>query len=114
SFVCTTFSPSSFAWTSAFAAMAPASGTSADSGTVIGPNFVHVLPPSPERSIHAFHLPFSTDEPLTIAPSFSTSGLSLIGPRMPSGRCSSALHVLPSSALHFRAPAHVLGFVPYL
>src|ERR1700722_3269092 len=89
-------------------------GTSTLLGSTTGPNFVQVFPLSEERSIHTVHEPCSTEEPLTIVPSLKMSGLSLMGPRIPSGRRSSGLHVRPSSSLDLRAPAHVSGLGPYL
>jgi len=40
--------------------------------------------------------------------------LSLMGPRMPSGKGSAALQVRPSSVLTLRTPVQVLGRVPNL
>src|SRR5215472_8257674 len=81
------------------------SALSCSSVTVIGPIFFHVSPLSVLRSIQAAHVLYaSTDDPLTIVPSASTSGFARIGPSNPAGNRSGFDHVLPSSVLHIRAP----------
>src|SRR5579864_1507856 len=91
------------------------SAASASRDTVIGPIFAHVFPLSVLRSIHAAQVSCaSTEDPLTIVPSSSTSGLARIGPSSPAGRRSSLDHVLPSSSLYMRPAAHSPGEGPTL
>src|SRR5438105_1187008 len=83
--------------------------------TVIGPILAHVLPPSVLRSIHAAQVSWaSTELPLTIVPSSSTTGLARMGPSSPAGSRSSLDQVLPSSSLYMRPAAHCDGDGPTL
>src|ERR1017187_11013437 len=101
---------------------APAGGSGAgDSAAsvareiVMGPILAHVLPLSVLRSTHAAQVSCaSTEDPLTMVPSSSTSGFARIGPNRPAGRRSSFDQVLPSSSLYFRPAAHSLGEGPTL
>src|SRR5579864_3847706 len=88
----------------------PAPGLIASAGGTIGPVRVHVFPLSVLRSIHTAQEWYaSVEDPLTMVPSGSTSGLARTGPIRPAGRCSAGDHVFPSSSLHFLAAVHVLG-----
>src|SRR6185437_14737599 len=82
---------------------------------VIGPILAHVLPLSVLRSTHAAQVSCaSTEDPLTIVPSSSTSGFARMGPSNPAGSRSSFDHVLPSSSLNMRPAAHSPGDGPTL
>src|SRR5580704_12073513 len=93
----------------------PASGLITSAGGTIGPVRAHVFPLSVLRSIHAAQEWYaSVEDPLTMAPSGSTSGLARTGPISPAGRCSARDQVFPSSSLYFLAAVQVLGLGPNL
>jgi hypothetical protein len=106
-------------WMGFAAVLSPAPGLiTLTGGTIwgtIGPVRVHVFPLSMLRSIHAAQEWYaSVEDPLTMVPSGSTSGLARTGPISPAGRCSACDQVSPSSSLYFLAAVHVLGLGPSL
>src|SRR5215831_6165063 len=82
----------------------------------IGPILSHVRPWSRERSKCTRHPcgPSSSLEPASHVPSRKRTGLSLIGPSIPSGSRRGSLHVSPSSPEVFTTPHHSDGDGPTL
>src|SRR5262249_27140584 len=79
---------------------------------------VHVDPPSVERSQCTRQLLGRAGDsvllPATIVTSLRRTGLFLIGPRMPSGRRRTLVHVRPLSGDVRLRPHHVCGLRPTL